>query len=102
MRVRALPLVPEFRDCPVVPRGNEDRVVTEARVAATLGCELAFEHAAHVHLVTARRERDDLGHHARAAVAFALEPLEQGVCLVALRRPARRVEAGATVERLRL
>src|SRR5947199_5352601 len=98
MRVSTLPLVAELRDCPVVPRGNEDRVVAEAGVAATFGRELAVEHAAYVNLLAARRNSDDLGDHARAPVASTRKPLEQRVCLVAFGCPARGVEAGAAVE----
>jgi hypothetical protein len=83
MRVRALPLVSELRDCQAVPGRNEDRVVAEARVASTVRRELAVEHSAHDQLLTARCKRHDLGHHPRAPVALAGKPLEQCVGLVA-------------------
>src|SRR5204862_245020 len=98
MRVRPFPVVAELRDCPVVPVGDEDRVVAEPCLAAPLPRELAFEHAADVDLLAARRKRDDLRDHARAPDVLAGEALEEGVGLVALRRPARRTYARAAVE----
>src|SRR5256714_2154864 len=98
MGMNAFPVVTELRDLPVVAVGNEDRVIAEARVAAAFGRQLAREYAAHVDLVAARRERDDLGDHPRAPVLLAGEPLEQRVGLIALRRPAGGVQAGAPVQ----
>jgi hypothetical protein len=102
MRVQPFPVVAELRDCPVVALGDEDRVVAEPRLAAALPRELAFEHAANVDLLSARRKRDDLRDHACAPLVLTGEVVEEGVGLVALRRPARRPHSGAAVERVDL
>src|SRR5262249_33254996 len=100
MRVHPFPVVAELRDCPVVPVGDEDRVVAESGLAAALAGELALEHAADMDLVAAGRERDDLGHHPRPPLVLAGKPFEERIGLVALRRPARRADAAAAVERV--
>src|SRR5947208_3344272 len=66
--------------------------------SAALPGELAFEHAANVDLLSARRKRDDLRDHACAPLVLAREAVEEGVGLVALRRPARRPYSGAAAE----
>jgi len=96
--MQSLPCFAELRNGPVIPGGDEDRVVAEAGFAAPLRREVTFEHAGHLELAAVGSKSDEHGHHARAAVVFTGEPFEQRIGLVAVRRPARGVQTGRAVE----
>src|SRR5438105_10136484 len=96
-----LPPLAELGDGLRRARRDEDRVVTEACLAALFGRNRSFENARAGELLAVGRKRHEHRHHPSAAVVLAREPLEQRERLVAF-RPTRRTDARRAVERFEL
>src|SRR5437763_4665106 len=77
MRALCLPVVSQLRHRPLLASGNENRVVTEALVAARLVCDPALERPGATQLAAVGREEDELGDVARATVLAPFELAEE-------------------------
>jgi len=103
MGVLRLPVVPQFRDRPVLPLRNEDRVVAEALAAASLQGDPALEPSGAAKLAAVGSEEDELGDVAGSSLLDALELVEElrhgGRTL---RRIPRRENARAAAEGVHL
>lgn len=87
--VRALPVVAELGDGPLLALGLEDRVEAEAARAARLVGDPALEDPCASHLVTLGREGDELADVTGATAVFfdAFELLEDALDVHACREP---------------
>src|SRR5579859_7692991 len=100
MRAPCLPGVAQLANRLLLAVRDEDRVVAEATGATRRVGDAPVDDTRAPELLAVGRERDELGHIARASVLDALELAEQlGDRGRSFRRIARRLDAGPAAER---